>query len=103
MDMTINLLFQRTEIPDTWLDGSITLERILWINEQATACVVIRVDPQDSAAWPMLFSCETLEHDLGHGLIRVVNVDPFHWIYQPDTAFTPSQLAHRDAAWACIR
>lgn len=103
MDLSVNLLFQRAETPEVWPDLPRALERIPWVNDDATACVAIRTDPAEQTAWPLLFSRETLEQDLAQGLLRIVTSDPYHWITLPDSAFTPRQLAHRDAAWRCIR
>ncbi len=103
MDLSMNLLFQRAETPHAWPDLPRSLERILWVNDDATACVTIRIDLAEQMAWPLLLSREALEQDLAQGLLRIETHDPYHWITQPDTAFTPRQLAYRDAAWQCIR
>jgi putative transposase len=96
MHLKVNLLFE-------WQDGSVPprIERILWI-EQADSRMVT-IDIQDKKAWPLIRDRTWLEEQIEAKALRLLEVDVYQHLRQPDDAFDPKHRQLRDQAYEVIR
>lgn len=75
-------------------------ERILWLDPSAAEVVTIDVD--DPKAWPVRHRQTEILTALERGDLRLLAVDPYSCLAQPEHQLKATHKQHRDQSWAII-
>jgi hypothetical protein len=95
MDLAVNSLIERTEVPS---EGCI--DRVLWINQSGAEAVTI--DIRNPKAWPIRHRIPDLVSAIGRDELRILTVDPYGCLVQPEDQIKATHREHREKSWSII-
>ncbi|HEY7414081.1 MAG TPA: Mu transposase C-terminal domain-containing protein [Ktedonobacteraceae bacterium] len=79
------------------------VERILWIDPTGVHVVTIDISAKNKKARPTLQRRARLEHALAAGDARLLELDPYGYLKQPDEHFPSEHRDQREAAWKVLQ
>lgn len=96
------MIFAKNLLYKINVSGSMSTERILWIDNSNKECITIDINKDNEKAKPQLVQLDQLQHLFQDGCLEVIKADPYKRFYSEED-LSEASVKIRDERWNLIK